>query len=280
MALPTQTAPLTGCVSIDATSPDGYLDNARAGTPTAGAHNSIQTAAANLLACAGETASPTTASLVGHGEQGIISTGAGQSLGSSLQHIGLDNQAVWVPAFQTLSGRFSTLYLYAPHVGAGVAGAQLLYALAKVLNANVYGPTGLIYSNAEGDFSLEIGSQWQVAMPTGRPPSPIDPPVHPVGDASTSGSGVRISACSAFGLKGVPLPAKSAKALAGKVYWDRVFQAPGEPGARITGRLRVSFGGTAFRAFTILGNGLLREDDRPTNFYPVGPGFRAIALGR
>ena len=100
------------------------------------------------------------------------------------------------------------------------------------------------------------------------------------GNAAASRPSVRISACAAFGLAGVPLPAMSAMALAGQVYWDRPFQAPGEPGARVTGRLRVSFGGTALRAFTILGNALLREDARPTNFYPVGPGFRAIALGR
>ena len=85
MTAPVQNAPLPGCVSIDATCPDGYLDNARLGTPLAGGHSNIETAAANLLACATQAAAPTAASLVGHGDVGIILTGVGQSLGSPQQ---------------------------------------------------------------------------------------------------------------------------------------------------------------------------------------------------
>lgn len=169
-------------MSIDAEEPDGYLDNARAGTPTAGGHIDAQMAANNLLACAKKAASQTTASLVGHGDEGIIAAGPSPSPGSSLQYISLDNQSVWLPFFATLSGRFSALYLYASHVGAGVAGAQLLYALAKVLNANVYGPTGLIYCAGEGDFVLQNGSVWQMATPTAQP-APIQPTSFIVGDA-------------------------------------------------------------------------------------------------
>jgi len=69
MPVPSMGAPLPGCVSIDGATPDAYLDNARAGTPNAGAHTSIQTAVANLLARA-KTSPGATASLVGHGTSG------------------------------------------------------------------------------------------------------------------------------------------------------------------------------------------------------------------
>lgn len=282
-APPPLNAPLPGCVSIDATTPDGYLDNARAGMPVAGAHVTVQTAAGNLLACANRASQPSTASLVGHGMMGLIVTGGGQSPRTSSQYIALDNQSVWNPLLQPLSGRISTLYLYGSHVGAGVDGAQLLYALARVVNAPVWAPTGLIYCDAQGDFFLQAGSLWQVATPQ-APPTPLSPPTvqpsSPAVGTPSSRSGARIGACAAFGSGGVPLPRKSALALTSQVRWDQPFQGPGKPAAMVTGRVRASFGGTAMRSFTILNNALVRDDADPTRFYPVGPAFRAIALGR
>ncbi|MBO9557252.1 MAG: DUF4347 domain-containing protein [Caulobacter sp.] len=174
MPLPFMDAPLPGCVSIDATIPDGYLDNARCGTPSA-PHSSVEMAIANLVDCAAAQTSPTTATLVGHGAPGVIVTGAGQSPGTDQQHIDLGNQAIWGPYVEKLKGRITDLYLYGSHVGADTLGAQLLYALARVANANVYGPTGLLYCNSQGNFYLEEGSQWQVATPTAQP-NPIPPP--------------------------------------------------------------------------------------------------------
>ncbi len=272
--------PLPGCVSIDAIKPDAYLANARAGNPTAGAHANVQTAVANLLACAKEKPSPTTAALIGHGAPGVINTGSGGAMGASAQHIGLDNQAIWVPLFQSLSGRIETLVLYGVSIGVGAVGANLLFTLAKAVNAPVYGPTGLIYCRPDGTFYLQEGAMWQVATPTMPPtpiPYPLPPPVRKLG---ISGLGPRVTACAAFGLGGSPLPIRSAMALAGQVHWDQPFEAPGEPAALVTGRLRASFGGTAFRSFTILGDALVRDDAQPTRLYPVGPGFRAIILGR
>ncbi len=283
MLPPTLSAPLPPCASIDANTPDGYLDNARAGTPAVGAHTSVQIAAANLLARTNGASQPSMASLVGHGTMGLIATGGGQSPHTSSQYIGLDNQNVWTPLFQPLSGRISGLYLYGSNVGASAGGAQLLYALARVVNAPVWGPTGLIYCNAHGDFMLETGSLWQLATPA-MLPAPISPPsLLPSSLAASLPSGQaggRVGACAAFGSGGVPLPRKSALALASQVRWDQRFHPPGEPAAVVTGRLRVSFGGTAMRSFTILGDALVRDDADPTRVYPVALGFRAIALGR
>jgi hypothetical protein len=283
MPVPEMSAPLAGGVSIDATTPDGYLDNARAGTPTASAHRDTQTAAANLLAFAKSASRPPTASLVGHGAMGLFGTGGGGSGGTSLQRIVLDNQNVWAPLLEPLNGRISTLYLFGPQVGAGIEGAQLLYALARVTNATVCAPTGLIYCDNRGDFYLQVGSVWQAATPEMLPQPILPPTFQPSSlsiDMSSGQSGGRVGACAAFGSGGVPLPRKSALALASQVRWDQPFQGPGKPAAMVTGRLRASFGGTAMRSFTILNNALVRDDADPTRFYPVGPAFRAIALGR
>ncbi|KQY30219.1 hypothetical protein ASD21_14070 [Caulobacter sp. Root1455] len=277
MTPPTLTAPLSGCVSIDATTPDGYLDNARAGTPTAGAHSNIQAAAANLLACATRTSSPTTASLVGHGSMGVIATGAGGSLGTDKQYIGLDNQNVWAPLLQPLSGRFSGLYLYGVEIGAGVEGAQLLYALAKVMNTNVFGPTGLIYCDSRGNFTLESGSQWQVATPV-TPPRPIAPPQFL--PSLVAARGALVTASAAFDVTGRPLPQRSAAALAGEVAWTQPFQPPGAVSGLVTGRLRVGFGRGALKTYTIYNHALLRDNAQPAVFYRASSKFRAIALGR
>lgn len=276
MPQPFMDAPLPGCVSIDATKPDGYLDNARAGNPLAGAHANVQQAAANLLECAKVQRTASTASLIGHGTMGLFSVGAGGSKGTSQQYISLDNQAVWTPVLQSLKDQITALVLYGAQIGGGSLGAQLLYALAKTVNAPVYAPTGVVYCRADGTFTLQMDAVWQMATPAAAP-EPIMPPTASLG---ASGPGPRISACAAFGLGGVPLPTKSAMALAGQVHWNQPFEAPGEPAALVTGRLRASFGGTAFRSFTILGNTLVRDDAQPTRLYPVGPGFRAILLGR
>jgi hypothetical protein len=283
MPVPEMSAPLAGGVSIDATTPDGYLDNARVGTPTARAHRDTQTAAANLLAFTKGPSQSSTASLVGHGAPGIFATGGGGSGGTSLQRIVLDNQNVWAPLLEPLSGRIGTLYLFGPQVGAGIEGAQLLHALARVTNATVCAPTGLIYCDNRGNFRLQVDSVWQAATPEMLPPPIWPPSLQPSSLAASppSGqSGARIGACAAFGSGGVPLPRKSALALASQVRWDQPFQESGKPAAMVTGRLRASFGGTAMRSFTILNNALVRDDADPTRFYPVGPAFRAIALGR
>ena len=280
MPQPFMDAPLPGCVSIDATKPDGYLDNARAGNPLAGAHANVQQAAANLLECAKVQRTGSTASLIGHGTMGLFSVGAGGSKGTSQQYISLDNQAVWAPVFQSLKDEITTLVLYGAQIGGGSLGAQLLNALAKTVNAPVYAPTGVIYCRPNGTFTLQMGAVWQMATPAATPPAPIMPPIAPIADLGAGGPGPRISACAAFGLGSIPLPAKSAMALAGQVHWDKPFEAPGEPAALATGRLRASFGGTAFRSFTILGDALVRDDAQPNRFYPVEPSFRAILLGR
>jgi hypothetical protein len=279
--MPTMFAPLPGCVTIDSTTPDGYLDNARAGNPDAGANSSTQTAASNLLFCAKGQSTARSASLVGHGAMGLIATGGGQRPAGPNQFIGVTNEAAWTPLLQPLQGTITDLYLYGVDVGAGDAGAQLLYDIARVTGATVWAPTGLLYCSADGNFYLEPGAIWQAATPSQRP-APIQPPVAPLPPAVMAKARAKLSdgGANAFDATGDALDPKPAKALAAEVLWHRPFSPPGEPGGLITGRLRVGAEGGARKSFVIYNHTLLRDEDKPTRFYRATPRFRAIALGK
>jgi hypothetical protein len=274
-------APLPGCVTIDSTTPDGYLDNARAGNPGAGANSDTQTAASNLLHCAKGPSTARLASLVGHGDMGLIATGGGPHPAGPNQFIGVTNEAVWAPVLQTLQGAITDLYLYGVNVGAGEAGAQLLYDIARVTGATVWAPTGLLYCSADGNFYLEPGAVWQAATPSQRP-NPIPPPTAPLPPAVMAKARAKLSngGANAFDATGGALDPKSAKALAAEVLWHRPFSPPGQPGGLITGRLRVGAEGGARKSFVIYNHTLLRDEDKPTRCYRATPRFRAIALGQ
>lgn len=172
---PSLNAPLHGCVVIDATSPDGYLDNARAGNPLAGAIRDVAEAVRNLAACATPSHGSSPASIVGHGTEGLIAVGCGLSPAPG-QELSLETATQWTPQLAQLKGLVSSLALYGVQVGAGQNGADLLFQIAQVIDAPVYGPTGLLYCDSHGNFMLEPGAVWQMATPTQRP-APIDPPM-------------------------------------------------------------------------------------------------------
>jgi hypothetical protein len=221
MPQPIMAAPLTGCVTIDSKSPDGYLDNARAGNPTARANSDTEAVVENWLATQAMRPTWMTASLVGHGAPGLIGTGDAQS-----QSINLANRATWTPLLQRLQGKFTSLYLYGPSVGAGEDGAWLLFAIAQAANTAVYGPTGLIYCTSQGDFFLQSGSVWQMATPNGVP-APIEPPqiLESPTEGGSSGPGVQAGQA----------PDVAAAQTQVQTSWDQPPQAPREPGDKITG---------------------------------------------
>lgn len=68
--------------------------------------------------------------------------------------------------------------------------------------------------------------------------------------------------------------------MAGQVLWDQPFEAPGGIGGLPKARLRVGFGRGALKSFTAYGHAVLSDDADPARFYPVGPAFRALTLGR
>lgn len=285
---PNLNAPLTGCVTIDASRPDGYLSNAKTGTPLSADNTSVQTAASALFQCLGGKQPLAPASIVGHGADGVIVTGAGKSLGTTDQHIGLDNADVWGKVFQPLKGKMVNLFLYGCHVGAGMKGAQLLHDLATTVGANVYAPTGLIYCDSHGDFSPEIGSQWQMATPTqSTPPAPIEEPKP--GTDLESGGLVRLHVLenilittldqlTRVFLEGYPQVAGSlVEMLAREVLWHKPFTPPGQHAALFTGRLRLHFGHgerTIEKVFSVFNHALLQDEDHPGVFYRASGKWR------
>lgn len=93
----------------------------------------------------------------------------------SNQQVWTGNKVDWAPAFHNGgSGRFTQLFVLACYTGAESSGADLLFAMAKTLNATVTASNGAIVNDGT-DWWIETGSIWTNATPTFRP-DPI--PVH------------------------------------------------------------------------------------------------------
>ncbi len=271
-------APLAGCTTIDATTPDGYLDNARHGNPGAGANENTQQAAQNLLGCA-TPKPPPAANIVGHGAEGDIDTGQAWN-----QCITLDNIDEWTPDLAVLATKISHLFLFGCTVGAGADGAQLLFEIAKAVNAPVSAPTGLIYCDINGDFTLEPGAVWQQATPT-YTPAPIDPPAHTQSTTQTnagSASPVTKVASAQYVSKGtgIPAPDDRALAMAKEIIWTPI-STPGEHGAKHSGTITVETytenqSETKTRTMVVYNHVLLEDMDTRENFYAT-PMFKTLA---
>jgi len=279
--MPNMKSPLTGCTTIDSTTPDGYLDNARAGNPMAGANGTTKQAASNLLTCEKAKVTKGLANLVGHGCEGDIDTG--KAAGQCIRY---DNKDEWEDDMATLVSWVEELFLFGCTVGAGEEGAQLLFELAKVIDAPVSAPTGLIYCNSRGDFRLEDGAVWQRATPNVRP-APIDPPHATQSNSSMDQASfviagrrqpVEIKSATYTPYGHAPMSEERSMKLAAEVAWDQPFTTEDEPGAKVTGHLEVTgvAGDTTFRkSFHVLAHSVLRDGH---TYYRVTSGFRK-ALG-
>lgn len=292
---PIMVAPLPGCVTIDSTKPDDYLAYARKGTQSAIGNTTVQTAESGLDGCV-KSKKPTaqSACIVGHGDQGLIVTGAGQSRGDKDHHVSIDNIKVWAPLFAALNGGVSNLFLYGCHVGAGTDGAQLLYELAKTVNANVYGPTGLIYCDEDGNFALEPFSTWQMATPHAQPAA-IDPPEDATGGLA-GGHEVRLHVLENVIITTLDQLAEAlfepdpstgwtkvdaliADELARAVRWHKPFSLPGQHAALLTGRIKLKFGygeRAIRKIFRVFNHTLLQDEDHPHIHYRAGRRWRDI----
>ncbi len=297
MTTPTMTAPLPRCVTIDAQTPDGYLDNARAGThaPGTGANSDTTTALKNLSSCVAVKPPSTQASIVGHGDMGIIATGGGQTPSGSSQYIAVSNELSWTTALGALKGQITDLYLYGCQVGAGDDGAQLLFDMAKIVNATVWAPTSLIYCDGQGNFTLDKGGQWQKATAAGKPAT-IEPPILLGADAMPNEARLHLlgnqitlpieqlagATYTPMGPNGTQAPADpdTAGALTHEVDWGHPITPGGEPNGLITGRLEVVFGHgkrPLKKSFLVYSHALIGDEDEDGVYYRLTPHFRAIA---
>ncbi|WP_337171392.1 hypothetical protein [Gemmatimonas aurantiaca] len=116
----------------------------------------------------------------GHGSEGLLETGAGQSgpFDTNKYILGW-NEYSWGPQLERLKSSPSPLMsIWACNTGAGEDGADLLYAMAKRFGRAVKAGTGLLFSNSSNVW-WQNGNQFQVATPNNRP-TPIPAPPHPL----------------------------------------------------------------------------------------------------
>lgn len=284
---PKMTAPLSGCVTIDSTRPDLYLSYAKTGTPASSNNSSVQTAAGGLASClGGKKPAAQPGSIVGHGASGVIVTGAGQQLGTPDQHINHANSAIWNPLFSPLQGTMTSLFLYGCSVGAGAAGSQLLHEIAQTVGCNVYAPTGLIYCDSTGNFSLEKGAQWQMASPQ-QAPGAIEAPDVAEGQVVSGGHEVRLHVLENVLITSLDQLSHAAfephpwtgvsqvrddilDQLVREVHWHKPFTPPGQHAALFTASLTLTFGygeRAIRKVFSVFNHTLLQDMDHPHIHY-------------
>jgi hypothetical protein len=151
---------LSGLVTMDSTSPDGFLDTSSTRYKVIASnrlfdHATKGAAVSRCMTTTGE------ANIVGHGKPGIICTGSGEFLNSDpSKRISLGNLGSWQASGMT------SLTLLGCNTGKGKAGADLLSAIAELTGVPVSAPTGYVYIGLGcDDYHLESGTGWQTAMP-------------------------------------------------------------------------------------------------------------------
>lgn len=106
----------------------------------------------------------------GHGYDGLLETGAGQSGYGGDKKMFVWNQYQWEPFLEKLKPYpFEILTIFSCYTGAGEDGADFLHNIAKVINKPVRARTGLTSCGSRSGITFESGSQWQLATPTHRP---------------------------------------------------------------------------------------------------------------
>ena len=158
-----ETGTVKSCWTIDRTSKaaggadNGFLDCARGHTPGFMSDGSTPECATNLINCLG--VGQGIANIVGHGNDGLIVTGQGQTPSDPNKFITTWNENIWGPLLKPLKGKAGTVKLWACHPGTGQPGADLLYAMMLETNATCLGPTGFLYCSNNGLY-LEPNSTW------------------------------------------------------------------------------------------------------------------------
>lgn len=286
---------LPGRSTIDGTVDHDALDLARQANPQAGAHFSSSQAAGNIAN--GDTLKI----VLGHGSVGFIITGEGKIASDPDKYISTTNLSHWRPHFGNI-GLTTSLYLYGCHTGAGLPGAGLLFNMAQTVNAVVLAPTGLIFVDANGQFSLEPGSTWQRAAPGSGVPQPIEPPHimlfedlmgDPMGDVLlyTKDGELRVPSGQPVTMRitvygGIArsqrveeIDGRDAEAIIALVAFNHPFSPSGRPLAMVTARLSISFDNGITRDFLVLNDRLVQDEEFPEVFYDARPGLKWALRG-
>lgn len=152
-----------------------YAGCRRHATTRAAIDNLVGMLPANLSDA--EAAGALTCVIIGHGNEGLFTTGVGQGSQYDKDKWVLTwNRTAWEPEFTRLKAKpFAILTLLTCTTGAGEDGAELLFRIATAVGKPTQARTGLTYCN--GGITYEPGSTWQVAQP-GVKPTPIQSPSH------------------------------------------------------------------------------------------------------
>lgn len=114
----------------------------------------------------------------GHGNKGLLETGAGQNgpFDYKTNVLYSWNYNYWGPMLERVAGKnMVMLDIISCNTGAGNDGADLLFEMAKRTKTPIRAQTGLTYCGSDRGIFFEPGSVWQVATPDQRP-TPIEPP--------------------------------------------------------------------------------------------------------
>lgn len=295
--------------SLASVTADGGADNGFSGCCKgrfAGASSHFTTAEAigNLVRSFSQTAVVQAAVkqglpwIIGHGNDGLLTTGCGQGAGDDTNLVGTWNEASWGPSFGLLQKvNYPVLTILSCSTGAGEDGADLLFAMAKRTGKQVRARTGLTFCGSNG-ITYEQGSTWQVATPTQRP-SPIAHPSFvqllelPMDMKLMAAEGfedisfnkvaqVKVTRMNRFLQKNasnaqIQLDDQDVNMLLQLVDFARPFQ-PGMPAAIVTAKIDVVFKDEQYatRQFNVYNDRLLQDVDNPSIFYNVAPGFSQL----
>lgn len=236
--------------------------------------------------------------ICGHGDDGFLTTGAGQNDQQTYQNtMGTWNEFSWGPHFDKLKDRnYVILTVLSCNTGAGEDGADLLYSIAQRTNHTVRARTGLT-SCGSGGITFQEGSTWQVATPTQRP-NPIPAPSHfrklssaeikfkDEGGIKTISNAeikkVKVSKVSPYtsSQSEVVLEREGVEALLKNIDFNPARFGTGKRDALlgiITARIKVfidSNGKT--KEFLVYNNSVLQDSEYPEIYYSVLPGFKGL----
>lgn len=275
---------IAGCVTVDkGHDAIGFLKTAWKFLNKPPRHSGRVRAAANLLHCLNKPGASSTVNIIGHGYQGLILTGSGDTpTSSSPKFVGVANVVDWKSQTNLKAigqAPITLARLCACDSGAGPDGANLLFNLATTLAAPIEAPTGLLYCDSTG-FFLEPGATWLKVTPGGAaPPAPIFPPQQyvtspemgvlvfgsPSGDLSIPVSDVTaiaITPANSDQFRPVSFPGDAARHAATFAAFNNPLKLRAVPAAIVTGTFLINFkhnGHDEQRSLRIFNDRLLQD---------------------
>lgn len=292
------------CVTIDHTQNDEALQNARKAFPQTCSkfpqncqHRTTKEAVTNLLACLNGTPGTKSVMIVGHGRSGIIITGTGKFDPDPAARITWDVR----PALGGLGGgRIKELIFCSCDTGLPPYGTILLHATANIVGARVWGFTGFIFIDAQGNITCEPGNEWKYADPgTDALMLEVTIPVVFLGKAImdiklndegtyrvVQSSEVRSVSYYEPGLAEGSEPTftlqrEDAERVLRLINFSETFETAGAPLAIVTGELELKAGEDEKmeeRRFVIYNDRLLQDKTSPTTFYRASPALADFLL--